>query len=66
MAVAGVPVSGGGGLGGGGIGGNRGSQGLDRLPYSRMEISSGVDVMQRSTDVMKAWCFNKVTRALWY
>ncbi|CAN0227530.1 unnamed protein product [Ascophyllum nodosum] len=60
VAVAGVPVSGGGGLGGGGIGGNRGSQGLDRLPYSRMEISSGVDVMQRSTDVMKAWCFNKV------
>lgn len=43
-----------------GGGRSRGS-GLDRLPYARMEISSGG--IMRATNPVKAWCFTKVRMA---
>lgn len=45
---------------GGSAGGNGSAvAGLDRLPYSRMEISNGI--MSRATTPIKAWCLNRVS-----
>lgn len=59
--VVGVGSGVSGGVGGGGS--HRGGSGLDRLPYSRMEISTasaGTGAVTRSVDVMKAWCLDRV------
>lgn len=58
---------GGSGLGvpmmGGGLGGSRGS-GLDKLPYSRMEMASssggGIGLLRRATGPLRAWCLIRV------
>lgn len=58
----GVPMIGG---GGGGGGGSRPS-GLDRLPYSRMEIpssSTSGGLLRRLSQPLKAWCLIRVRGA---
>ncbi|CAB1112597.1 unnamed protein product [Ectocarpus sp. CCAP 1310/34] len=54
----GVPM-----MGGGGLGGSRGS-GLDKLPYSRMEMPSssggGIGLFRRATSPLRAWCLIRV------
>lgn len=58
---SGGPPSGTGGSGGGG--GSRVS-GLDRLPYSRMDMPSssggGGGIFRRATNPLKAWCLIRV------
>ena len=43
------------------MGGGRGLSGLDKLPYSRMEMPT-TGLLRRATNPIKAWCLTKVTR----
>lgn len=62
----GSPPSASGGIGGGGGGGGSRVSGLDRLPYSRMDMPSsagsggGGGIFRRATTPLKAWCFIRV------
>eukprot|EP00904_Undaria_pinnatifida_P011262 jgi/Undpi1/7266/HiC_scaffold_22.g09739.m1 len=43
------------------MGGSRGLSGLDKLPYSRMEMPP-TGLLRRATNPIKAWCLTKVKR----
>ena len=42
------------------MGGSRGLSGLDKLPYSRMEMPP-TGLLRRATNPIKAWCLTKVS-----
>ena len=41
------------------MGGSRGFAGLDKLPYSRMEVPT-TGLLRRATNPIKTWCLTKV------